>query len=246
MLIIGPSKLGNWFILEFIVINIKPHYFTNLINSLFDEFYDKRGRAIINQTVMDKYKNQQRPNDNMNFPSTSYGQDNYFDLPPNTNYNNQFTSAPTFGQGRSSFLGPSSPTSDFAIPSIIASSKIATTTARRPKKKQIRTSLSSSLAAKTVTDSFSRPDWDNQSNQETAPFLNEMPELDLEGPAFPSASTLTGDRKIIKQRDFKRLSASRERRDKPSSAFGATANESSLTDTVFEAFPMNQSDDEWK
>lgn len=246
---------GNWFILEFIVVNIKPHYFTTLINSLFDEFYDKRGRALVQQTVMNKYKNQQRINqENANFPSTSYSQDNYFDLPSNTNYNNQFNSqftspSTTFGQSRSAFMGPSSPTGDLVIPSgILSSSKLGTTTARRPKKKQLRSSLSSSLAAKTVSDSFGRPEWDNQSNQETAPFLNELPELDLEGPTFPSSSAATAsDRKASKLREFRRLAASRERKDKPSSTFGATANESSLTtDNVFEAFPMNQSDDEWK
>lgn len=232
------------------MVNIKPHYFTTLINSLFDEFYDKRGRALVNQTVMDKYKNQQRINhDNANFPSTSYSQDNYFDLPSNTNYNNQFsnqfTSPSTFSQNRSAFLSPSSPTGDLVIPSIMSSSKIGST-ARRPKKKQLRSSLSSSLVAKTASDSFGRPDWD-QSNQETAPFLNELPELDLEGPTFPSSSTTAGDRKASKLREFRRLASARERKDKPSSSFGATANESSLTtDNVFEAFPMNQSDDEWK
>lgn len=243
---------GMWFILEFVVVNIKPHYFVTLINSLFDEFYDKRGRALVNQTVMDKYKNQQRVNhDNANFPSTSYSQDNYFDLPSNTNYNNQFsnqfTSPSSFSQSRPGFMSPSSPTGDLVIPSIMSSSsKLGSTAARRPKKKQLRSSLSSSLAAKTASDSFGRPDW--ESNQETAPFLNELPELDLEGPTFPSSSsTLTAERKASKLREFRRLASARERKDKPSSTFGATANESSLTtENAFEAFPMNQSDDEWK
>lgn len=232
-------KTGNWFILEYIVVNIKPNYFTTLINCLFDEFYDKRGKPLINQTVMDKYKRM----NNENFPSTSYSDNNnYFDLPTTNynNFNNQFANTNTFNQPRNAFLAPSSPTNDLVIPSIISSSKIGSTTARRPKKKQLRTSLSTSLAAKT-SDSFGRPEWDNQSNHETAPFLNELTELDLEGPAFPS-NTLT-DRKS-KLREFRKYALTRK--DK-SSSFGTTANDTSLTnENVFESFPMNPSDEEWK
>jgi len=241
------KNAGNWFILEFVVVNLKPNYFTTLINSLFDEFYDKHGRPIVNQTVMDKYKCKRTISDNFPHPSTSHHHnDNHFDL-PNNNYNqfnNQFTSnSGAFNQpSRNNFLTPSSPTNDLMIPSIITSSSSKfgpslTATARRAKRTtKLRSSLSTSLAAK-VGDST----WDNQSNQETAPFLNELNELDLEG--APYLSSTTGDRldsRKSKLRDFKRTA----KRDKAS--FGAQ-NETSLNLATegFESFPMN-SEDEWK
>lgn len=107
-------------------------------------------------------------------------------------------------------------------------------TARRAKKKQLRSSLSSSLAAKTGDTT-----WDNQSNQETAPFLNELTELDLDG---PSTFSSTANERKSKLRDFRRTT----KKDK-ASTFG-TQNDTSLnltTDNTFETFPMN-SDEEWK
>ena len=49
---------GNWFVLEFIAINLKPHFFKELVAGLFDEFYDKDGFPRVEQTVMNKYRDQ--------------------------------------------------------------------------------------------------------------------------------------------------------------------------------------------
>lgn len=191
---------------------------------------------------MDKYKRTE------SFPSTSYA-DNYFDLPTNNNnnnnnnnynqYHNQFSNTNTFNQNRhNAFLSPSSPNADLVMPSILASgssNKFGTATARRTKKKQLRTSLSTSLANKSNLSEWG----DNQSNQETAPFLNELTELDiLDGPSSyeHKRKTFGLNRKSISKKDSK-------------STFGTT-NDTSLninTDNAFESLPMNMnSDDEWK
>lgn len=234
------KSAGNWFILEYIVVNIKPNYFVTLVNCLFDEFYDKRGKPLLNKTVMDKYK---RINSD-SFP-TSYN-DNHnnsysFDMPSN-NYNqfsNQFSNTNTFNQPsrHNAFLSPSSPTPDIGLPSIhSSSSKFGSATARRTKKKQMRSSIS--MANK--SSDYNRQDiWDNQSNQETAPFLNELTELDvLDGPFNEKRTSKFSSRKLASKKDLK-------------PTFGTTNDTShslnSNTDNLLESLPMNlNSEDEWK
>jgi hypothetical protein len=47
---------GHWFVLEFVALNLKPNSCKELLNALFDEFFDSHGRPRVEQSMLSKYR----------------------------------------------------------------------------------------------------------------------------------------------------------------------------------------------